>query len=48
MQKRIAKDIWQNLYELYLLECNEQQYWNNETTQQWLKEQLNINTNELL
>lgn len=44
VQKRIAKDIWQNLYELYLLECNEQQYWNNETIQQWLKEQLNINT----
>ncbi|MBS1626612.1 MAG: A/G-specific adenine glycosylase [Bacteroidetes bacterium] len=43
VQKRMGKDIWQYLYEIYLLECAEQQQWNKETIHQWLKEQLSIN-----
>jgi A/G-specific adenine glycosylase len=43
VHKRILKDIWQNLYELYLFESNEQQQWNNASIEQWLKQQLNIN-----
>ncbi|MBA4196928.1 MAG: A/G-specific adenine glycosylase [Chitinophaga sp.] len=43
IHKRTANDIWQNLYEFYLFESSEQQLWNNESIEQWLKEQLNIN-----
>ena len=39
VHKRISKDIWENLFEFYLLESPEQIKWNNASVQQWLKEQ---------
>jgi A/G-specific adenine glycosylase len=42
VHKREGKDIWQDLYEFYLLEANEQIKWNNELVKEWLNEQFNI------
>jgi len=39
VHKRINKDIWENLFEFYLLESPEQIKWNNTSVKQWLKEQ---------
>ncbi|MES2004493.1 MAG: A/G-specific adenine glycosylase [Bacteroidota bacterium] len=39
---RMGKDIWQNLYEFYLLETEEQVKWNEEAVHNWLKEQIGI------
>ena len=42
VEKRVLKDIWENLYELYLLESNEQLSWNDTTVKDWLFQQLGI------
>ncbi|MEO7532164.1 MAG: NUDIX domain-containing protein, partial [Sediminibacterium sp.] len=39
---RTGKDIWQNLYEFYLLETDEQLKWNEATVNAWLREQIGI------
>lgn len=39
---RTGKDIWQNLYEFYLLESDEAIQWNEAEVHHWLKEQLGI------
>lgn len=39
---RTAKDIWQNLYEFYLLETDELIRWDKTSVQNWLKEQAGI------
>ena len=39
VHKRTQKDIWENLFEFYLLESTEQIKWNIEIVAQWLKEQ---------
>ncbi len=39
---RTGKDIWQNLYEFYLMESNELVKWNKESVKKWLEEQLAI------
>ncbi|MFP5040415.1 A/G-specific adenine glycosylase [Parasediminibacterium sp. JCM 36343] len=48
VQKRTTKDIWQNLYEFYLLEANEQQTWTDAAVQAWLYQQLGISNAQLL
>ncbi len=42
VHKRTANDIWQSLYEFYVLEANEQQYWTETHVQQWFQQQLNV------
>lgn len=42
VHKRQQKDIWQNLHEFYLLECDEQNTWNEDLVMKWLKQQFNI------
>lgn len=37
VHKRNQKDIWENLFEFYLLESTDQIKWNNELVLQWLK-----------
>jgi A/G-specific adenine glycosylase len=39
---RTGKDIWQNLYEFYLLETEEQVKWNEKTVMAWLSEQIGV------
>lgn len=39
---RKGKDIWQNLYDFYLLETEEQVKWDEASVRQWLKEQLGV------
>lgn len=39
---RTGKDIWQNLYEFYLLETDEQVKWEEASVKNWLKEQIGI------
>jgi A/G-specific adenine glycosylase len=39
VHKRTQKDIWENLFEFYLLESTEQMKWNKVAVHQWLKEQ---------
>jgi A/G-specific adenine glycosylase len=39
---RTGKDIWQDLYEFYLLESEEAIQWNEKEVRRWLKEQLGI------
>ncbi len=41
--KRIEKDIWQNLFQFYLLETQEQQVFDNITAKKMLKEKLHYN-----
>jgi A/G-specific adenine glycosylase len=43
VHERKAKDIWQNLYEFYLLETEDAVHWNETTVKQWLEQQLGIN-----
>ncbi len=42
VSQRTAKDIWQNLYEFYLLESDESVKWNEAEVIHWLQEQLGI------
>jgi A/G-specific adenine glycosylase len=42
INKRVRNDIWQNLFEFYLVETNEQMHCNEATIKLLLKEQLNI------
>jgi A/G-specific adenine glycosylase len=42
VHKREGKDIWQSLYEFYLLEANEQMHWDNALVSAWLWEQFDI------
>ncbi len=42
VQQRTAKDIWQNLFEFYLVESEKQIRWDIPLIQNWLKDQLNI------
>jgi A/G-specific adenine glycosylase len=42
VHKRTANDIWQSLYEFYILEANEQQQWDETTVTKWFLQQLGI------
>jgi len=42
VHKRTGNDIWQNLFEFYLVETSEQVKWNEERVQELLHEQLGI------
>ncbi len=42
VHKRTANDIWQSLYEFYVLEANEEQDWTKTYVQQWFQQQLNV------
>lgn len=42
VHKRTANDIWQSLYEFYLVETNEQQHWNENSVKQWFQQQLGL------
>jgi len=44
VHQRGAKDIWENLYEFYLVETGEKIEWTQAYLQEWLKEQLGIKT----
>jgi len=46
--KRTGKDIWQNLFEFYLIEMDERKEWQKETIDKVLENQLNIEEYELL
>lgn len=43
VNKRIQKDIWQNLYEFYLFETDKERDWKPREIQKWLQEHLDIN-----
>ena len=42
VHKRVANDIWQSLFEFYLVESPEQILWNETNVGTWLQQQLNI------
>ena len=42
LHKRTRKDIWENLYEPYLIESEEDIVWNTTSIAQWLQEQWNV------
>ncbi len=42
VHQRTGHDIWQNLFEFYLLEAEESMHWDEISSKAWLKEQLNI------
>ena len=42
VHQRTGKDIWQNLFEFYLLETEEQVKWDEKAVMAWLKEQVGI------
>jgi A/G-specific adenine glycosylase len=42
VQQRTSKDIWQQLFEFYLIETEKQIKWNEAIAQNWLKDQLGI------
>ena len=44
VEKRVLKDIWENLYEFYLLESNEQLSWDEPIVKDWLHQQLGLKT----
>lgn len=46
IHKRIAKDIWQNLFEFYPVETPDNPRWDKHKVQQWLQNQLNITAAE--
>ena len=48
VEKRITRDIWENLYEFYLLETTEQITWNETSIQEWLFQQLSIHKATIL
>lgn len=47
INKRIQKDIWENLYEFYLFETDKQWDWQTAIIKKWLKDQLSIERFEL-
>ncbi len=48
VHKRTQKDIWENLFELYLLESDEKLVWSPENVAAWLAEQFAVHTAALL
>jgi A/G-specific adenine glycosylase len=48
VEKRTTKDIWENLFEFYLLEANEQLSWDDCSIATWFQQQLGIESIELL
>ena len=48
VHKRNQKDIWENLFEFYLLESAEQIKWNAVVVKQWLHEQFAVNSAEII
>jgi A/G-specific adenine glycosylase len=42
VRKRTGKDIWQNLFEFYLIETPDNPKWNESLVEQWLNNQLGI------
>jgi A/G-specific adenine glycosylase len=42
VHKRTGKDIWENLYELYLLESDEKLVWDTAAVSEWLAEQFAV------
>lgn len=42
VQQRTAKDIWQQLFEFYLVETEKQVKWDETITKKWLRDQLGI------
>jgi A/G-specific adenine glycosylase len=49
VHKRIGNDIWQNLYEFYLVETEKAVIWSEETVKNWLSTQIGIQkTNEIV
>jgi A/G-specific adenine glycosylase len=48
VHKRNRKDIWENLFEFYLLESQEQLKWNEKNVVVWLKEQLGITRADIM
>ncbi len=47
VHQRMAKDIWQHLFEFYLLETEAAQTWDNTTVKRWLAAQLGIRNGEI-
>ncbi|HWB24088.1 MAG TPA: A/G-specific adenine glycosylase [Chitinophagaceae bacterium] len=45
IHKRIAKDIWQNLFEFYLVETPDNPKWDKEQVHEWLENSLGIANN---
>jgi A/G-specific adenine glycosylase len=43
VHQRMGKDIWQNLFEFYLLEAEQMIKWDEQAIRQWLSEQTGIN-----
>ena len=48
VNKRLQKDIWENLYEFYLLETDAGIKWNETSVKEWLQAQMGINKANLL
>ena len=48
VNKRTRKDIWENLFEFYLLETDEQIKWTTPMVDQWMTEQFGITKAEIL
>lgn len=48
IHKRSARDIWENLYEFYLLEAPEKIIWSMATVQEWLWNQFELKKGEVL
>jgi A/G-specific adenine glycosylase len=48
VHKRTGKDIWENLFEFYLLEAGEQLKWTTLTVNEWLKAQFDSTDAEVL
>ena len=48
VEKRIAKDIWENLFEFYLLESGEQMDWEESSVKEWLNQQLGVEKAEVI
>lgn len=48
LNQRRANDIWQNLFEFYLLETEEQVSWDETKVLQWLREQIGIRKAEVV
>ncbi|MBI2272183.1 MAG: A/G-specific adenine glycosylase [Bacteroidetes bacterium] len=47
VNQRLNPDIWQNLFEFYLLETEEQVKWDEKSVHQWLKDQIGIRKAEI-
>lgn len=47
VSQRLNPDIWQNLFEFYLLEMEEQVKWDEKAVRQWLKNQIGIRKAEI-